>query len=1355
MTTKKTFKKLVSFLLAVIMMFSVMTTAFAAETDVAQTSANVAGGTKLYLNPGDWDKDDARFACYFFGNGEAWVSATKVSGEDYYVVTAPAGSWPKLIWARMNGATTENNWNNKWNQTKDIETYDGTKNLFTVSDHWNKNKATGSWSSYTPPTPSEPDETEEPTVPVETEEPTDPVDKITISFLLNADTKWVHNDDAKMFIKSGSEIIEMDETIDTKSGHVMWTADVDEYSSYTFYRTSYFFDESNAASKPWNTWTASGRNTNTVYIATSKVGGSWVAQSTVNAADPTDITNFWDDLWIDTKGEGKPEDAVKVYYTGSTFHLYVPSYVDLSDVTVYSDHDKVVIGGKEYASGTKANLTTGKHTFAFKDGTTTTNKGNITIYQTESTAAMLMTTNEELFTGLTANNDENNKQGLWKSDAWPSGSGINAENYNNFYKDAIETKGSYYFYKEDGTWLNDDTNEPKMTTLKKIKGRGNSSFASSMRVYGKYAYNFNLDKATELIDGASASKKWCLLANNPDITMMRNTFIYSLADDVGLKYGPETRLVDLYDNGKYLGAYILTEKVEYGGSTLMSDMENLDDGNEDANIKAYDNKKIMDVLEDHLVQSESSVTVNGQKYTYQYTTSDDPTNFPYYHPTKALIDKDFTEYNFLLEWELYNRYKNEASWFVSPRTGQAVVVKYPEFATKEEMEWIISEYEEAESAIYSDNTDAIKAAVDVDSFARMYLIQELALNLDSCATSYYVHNDLATGKLVASPVWDYDWSLGAYSNTTASGKKYVYNGSSVSVNSTTMDNPKQMFVKDKALKTDAGDTTKKPNYNFQAKLVHNAYVWERCQYYWTNLFVPNLERYVDNDYTDAVSQKDDGVVEGRILKEWLPRFESSMIMNDARWGSVTFTGDNWGTKITTNYNPRSFDFKVGQGNAGNQTKKYSNSVYYLNDWTVERWNYMSGTGGLYNEKLKATYEITDVTFEGVQDSTDDTKLTVTPSATVTMNGAAVDAADIVWKVYVNDSLAYSSTFAEESHTITLSPGSNKVYVVVGVKDTDEAVESSVKTFNTYVPNYTIDNVTFMAEQSADESQLTVTPSAVAKLDDVELTASEYQYTIYLNGKVVAGPVTFETVSTTINLEKSKVNEVYIVVTPVGVTTVSAKSATEKFAYAVEVEKVHATLYFKSSTSLRYRPSLTVGTGDKTAMIKDDNGLLGKNASQTQSYYWYYLDVEIEKDKATKLTFTNSYSMNGVATVTLSESADALYFGVDNLNDGAVAVQLPADAENEHIRNFYKSATHMVTNDATAAGVAKTRIAGVSYNMGDADGDGNVSVLDSTQMQRALVGKTELSETGTMLADFDLNSVNSIMDATLVQVYLTN
>ncbi len=1209
--------------------------------------------------------------------------------------------------------------------------------------------------------------TETPTEPPTTD-PDDTSDTFTLYFR-DSVTSWeIESDDAKFFAKGNDNVVhEMIQTIDTISGTPLWYAEgvATSNTSFTFYRAPYFCDKSNATSTYWNTWTKASRGSYTCFNATASDTGSWVS-TTIKPADIESFDNFWYGLWVDTKKDMNTKTFVRAELDGSVMSLYLPSYVDLSNIQLYSSFKESSITGGSYSTAkslaqgapTTVALQTGvSYTLKTTNDNSSARNFTLKVYTTSDTAAMLLTTNEELFTGTTS--------GLGSSNAWPSGSGITADNFNNYYKDAIETKGSIYVFGEDGTLVNSGDGETK---LKKIKGRGNSSFKGSMQVYGKYAYNFNLDKKVDLTkrtDGShasTASKKWCLLANNPDVTMMRNTLIYSLADDVGLKYGPETRLVDVYDNGKYLGAYIITEKVEYGKNTLMNDLKSLDDGNTDANSVPHPTDEDADPLyefdtDDLDAGIETTETISGQSYTYKYYATYDRPEYEDENGNTVAAESNLeyktpanynTKYNYLLEFELYDRYKNEASWFKSSRTGQAVVVKYPEFVTQTEMRWIISEYEKAEAAIYSDNTDAIKAAVDVDSFARMYLIQELAINLDSGATSYYIHNryeDDGTSKLYASPVWDYDWSLGAY----AKDLKYIYNGSSVTTSSN-MSDPKQMFVKNKALKTDSGDTTKASNYNFQAKLVHNSYVWERCQYYWTNLFVPNLGRYVDNDYTDSVSQKDDGVTEGRMLTEWLPTFSSSLAMNDARWGSVSFTGDDWGTKVTTDYVNRSFDFKVGNcGTSGSATKSYANSVYYLNDWVVTRWNYMSSSSGgnLYREDLKETITADNANFTAVQE---EAELTITPSVEITYNGERVDnqyPESVTYEIYVNGKLAETNTL-NNSTTITLTSGiESNIYIKAYLTNAPNTYAiSETKKFSYGISDYKVENVNFTAEQH--DGVVTITPSADVSKDGVAIqNPNDIQYTVYVNNEAVVTKTFAEGVAN-VNIPEGMTSEIYIKVSPVGVEAITGSSAKQSFSFGLA--KLDVTLYFKSSGSARYVPYVSVNGGEKTAMSKTDGFVIGKNSTQTQSYYYYKLVVQVEQGVNSLITFTNGYDMSGTVTLNL-DAAATYYYAIDNLNMGSEVVDL-TEAD-EYVRNFKQSATHMVYVEPTVADVATTSIDGTIYKMGDANGDNSVNIMDATTIQLALAEKTELDDVSTDLADYNLSGVTSITDATDVQIYL--
>ena len=108
---------------------------------------NAATPTKIYLNAKDWGYSDARYAAYFFDPAK-WVDMKKVDGETFiYEVDVPAG-YTKVIFCRMNGSTTANNWDNRWNQTGNLNIPTDGKNIFKPDD-WNGKTTT--WSTYTPP----------------------------------------------------------------------------------------------------------------------------------------------------------------------------------------------------------------------------------------------------------------------------------------------------------------------------------------------------------------------------------------------------------------------------------------------------------------------------------------------------------------------------------------------------------------------------------------------------------------------------------------------------------------------------------------------------------------------------------------------------------------------------------------------------------------------------------------------------------------------------------------------------------------------------------------------------------------------------------------------------------------------------------------------------------------------------------------------------------------------------------------------------------------------------------------------------------------------------------------------------
>ena len=107
--------------------------------------AFAASGTTLYLNPGPWEVDGAKFAVYYWNNSSSNWAAMAASADHKYEAVIPSG-YSNLIFVRLD--TTGNlSWDNKWNQTGDLTIPTNGNNCYTVTG-WGETD--GSWSKYTP-----------------------------------------------------------------------------------------------------------------------------------------------------------------------------------------------------------------------------------------------------------------------------------------------------------------------------------------------------------------------------------------------------------------------------------------------------------------------------------------------------------------------------------------------------------------------------------------------------------------------------------------------------------------------------------------------------------------------------------------------------------------------------------------------------------------------------------------------------------------------------------------------------------------------------------------------------------------------------------------------------------------------------------------------------------------------------------------------------------------------------------------------------------------------------------------------------------------------------------------------------
>jgi len=89
-----------------------------------------------------------------------------------------------------------------------------------------------------------------------------------------------------------------------------------------------------------------------------------------------------------------------------------------------------------------------------------------------------------------------------------------------------------------------------------IRGRGNSTWN-----YPKKPYAIKFNEKQSFLDMPKA-KKWVMLANYKDRTLIRNAVAFELARHTSLKWTPSGKFADVFLNGKFLGNYYICEKIE-------------------------------------------------------------------------------------------------------------------------------------------------------------------------------------------------------------------------------------------------------------------------------------------------------------------------------------------------------------------------------------------------------------------------------------------------------------------------------------------------------------------------------------------------------------------------------------------------------------------------------------------------------------------------------------------------------------------------------------------------------------------------------------------------------------------------
>jgi len=261
--------------------------------------------------------------------------------------------------------------------------------------------------------------------------------------------------------------------------------------------------------------------------------------------------------------------------------------------------------------------------------------------------------------------------------------------------DLIKENGKSFIYQAtlsmEGNGMYDDL--PAQTV--EFRGRGNSTWN-----FAKTPYRFKMEKKVALC-GMPKAKTFALIANYIDPSLMRNAVALYVARMLGLPYTNHCVPVNVYFNGLYKGAYMLTEKIGIGGGSV-------DIPEETGMLFELDSNYDEDF-----------------KFIYTFTNNSKKT-LPVMvkDPDLTEIKTDATERN-----EYFNQWKSDFTVMADAVVTGKDVSKF----------------------------------IDLREAARYLIVNSIACNRElQHPKSFYIHKEtLGTDCLYHfGPVWDFDWAYG-------------------------------------------------------------------------------------------------------------------------------------------------------------------------------------------------------------------------------------------------------------------------------------------------------------------------------------------------------------------------------------------------------------------------------------------------------------------------------------------------------------------------------------------------------------------------------------------------------------------
>ena len=268
---------------------------------------------------------------------------------------------------------------------------------------------------------------------------------------------------------------------------------------------------------------------------------------------------------------------------------------------------------------------------------------------------------------------------------------------------AIDSKEDYV---EGVSSIVGGTNYPSFQDLEmKIKGRGNSTWWQG-GIWGKKPYQIKFGDKTEVLN-MPKDKKWVLLAELSDKSLIRNKIAREIANISRFDYVPQAEYSEVFINEQHVGTYLIGQKVEESKNRVnIGDTGYLIEIDTDANGR----------IETDDVYFRSSQW--SSRYEYGVFNIKEPS-----------LEYDSEEFNLI---------KDHVNDFEEALFGNNF--KYPDLG--------------------------YRSFIDLPSFIDWFLVNEISKNKDARSYSSIYFNYIPGEKIKMGPVWDFDLAFGNvdYSN---------------------------------------------------------------------------------------------------------------------------------------------------------------------------------------------------------------------------------------------------------------------------------------------------------------------------------------------------------------------------------------------------------------------------------------------------------------------------------------------------------------------------------------------------------------------------------------------------------------